>query len=234
MPRTASDRTEAIRSLLNETNGSMTHGESRPKLEALGFDVAVKPKHKSSELSTVDEYEYDIKGLAAAMRDNDNKTVREILDPVFESTGFDEDVQNAIIKEMRVRLDFYDERNFFDVTKFNWTQTVKSGKPSVSRKPTSTKNQRAVAAVTKNDATPPPKHKRRGRPRKVQSPQVVRPTADELSALVLIEKLGGVSDAEARIEELRAEATQLEAAIEFVAQLTKRSDELQRRLHSAA
>lgn len=233
MPRTASEYTEAIRSLLDETS-SITHGDARSKLEDLGFDLAVKPKHKSYQLSILDEYEYDEKGVSAAMREGDMDTVRAILQPVFNSTGFDAETQDAVINEMQIRLAFYDERNFFDVTKFNWSQTTKSAKPSPSRKPTSTKNQRAVRAVTKTEVTPPPKHKRRGRPRKVVSPMVVQPTIVELNALEMIEKLGGVSNAEARITELQTEATKLSNAIEALAQLAKRSDELQKRIRSAA
>lgn len=234
MSRTASDYTEAIRSLLDETGGSITHGEARPILESLGFDIAAKPDIKSSELSDLDEYEYDEKGVSAAIREDDMKTVHSILEPVFNSTGFDEDTQKAVINEMKVRLAFFDERNFFDVTKFNWSQTTKSEKTSQSRKPVSIKNQRAVGAVTKKTETPLPKHKRRGRPRKQQSPTVVQPTAEELLALEMIEKLGGVSNAEARISNLQAEATELTNAIKALSQLAKRSDELQKRIRSAA
>lgn len=242
MPRNPSELTEAIRSLLDETNGSITHAEVRPRLVEMGFDIAVEQDRMSSQLSAVNEYEYDVQALKDALRDNDMKLVRQILDPVFKATGLDESTQQAVIDEMIVRIEYAAERNHFDVTKFNWRQTANSAKPSVSRKPESTKNSRA-RAVTKKSSSPPPKHrrrtsdivvtepKRRGRPRKVVA---VQPSMDELAALEIIEKLGGVSHAETRIEELRAEANRLENAIELLAQLTKRSEELQKRLASAA
>jgi len=245
MPRPASDYTEAIRSLLDETGGSITHGDARPRLEKLGFEIAKKPKPKSEALSAVEEYDYDKKALDAALREGDKKTVAAILDPVWVATGLDDAAQKAVVTEMKVRLAFYDERNNFDVTKYNWSQTDKSRKPSTSRKPADSKNQRARAATTKKAGDQPkPKHRRRKRSR-VANPSpspvtasntsaTIEPTADELAALELIEKLGGVGNAETRINELRGEATQLQQAVELVAQLTKRSDELQKRLKSAA
>lgn len=246
MPRTASDYTEAIRSLLDETKGAITHGDARPRLENLGFDLAAKPKHKSSELSMLDEYNYDEKAVSVAIRENDMDTVRTVLEPVFTTLKYDEATQKAVIDEMRVRLAFFDERNFFDVTKFNWSQIVRSSKPSESRKPTGTKNQRAVRNMTKD--SPKPKHKRRGRPRKeTETPTVntkrrgrprketvIQPSSNELVALELIEKLGGVGNASKRVAELQREAAELENAIELLAQLAKRSDELQKRIRSAA
>ena len=262
MPRTASEYTEAIRSLLDETNGSITHLQARPRLKRRGFDLAVKPEHKSSQLSQVDEYKYDWEGLKAAIRESDMEAVNFILKPVFNSTGFDEDTQKAVIEELRIRVEFEGEQNNFNVTKnnynllnFNRSETIKSAKPSPSRKPNSTKNKRAVRAVTKTETVPPPKHKRRkqeavtevikqeavtevvkrrGRPRKQESSTVVRPTTTELVALEIIEKLGGVSHAEERIAKLQAEATELINAIESLAKLAQRSDELQKRIRSAA
>lgn len=241
MPRNPSELTEAIRSLLDETDGSITHAEARPLLAAMGIEIAADQPRMSSELSQVNEYEYDETECLAALRDGDEKSARAILAPVFESVGFDKEGQDSIVEEMTVRALFKAERNHFDVTKFNWTQDQKSAKPSASRKPASTKNRRAKE-VTKKSDNPRPKHKRnkgvvasepkrRGRPRKVAA---VQPSSEELVALELIEKLGGVSEAETRINELRSEADNLENAIELLAQLSKRSEELQKRLASAA
>ncbi len=207
MSRPASEYTQAIRNLLDEKNGELTHAEARPLLAKLGFDIAAEPPSMSDAFSKFDQYEVklsDAEGVAKAMT----------------ACEFDPKVQKTVLREAKIRAAFKAERNNFDVTKYNWAKMVKSGEPSPSRKPVSSKNTKAKAAA----ALPQPKHRRDdvvvksvGRPKKT----VVSPNDD----LAYVTKHGGVSAVRNRIAELRAEADKMESAVNSVLELQKRIKE---------
>lgn len=149
MPRAARPLTLAIRKMLDESNGTITHKEARPKLAKLKFPIA----------------------------DENNEVA------------------------------FGKERNNFDVTKYNWAKIRESGRPSTSRKPSTSKNTKARTAAKH-------KPKRLGRP--------ARKAGFDVSILATVEKLGGVAAVHARIKELQAEVVSLENVAEEFEALQKR------------
>jgi len=208
MSRPASEYTQAIRTILDEKNGELTHAEARPLLAKLGFDIVAEPPSMSDAFSKFDQYEVklsDADGVAKAML----------------ACEFDPKVQRTVLREAKIRAAFKAERNNFDVTKYNWSKMVKSGEPSPSRKPETSKNTKAKAAA----ALPQPKHRRDdvvvaksvGHPKKT----VVSHNDD----LAYVTKHGGVSAVRNRIAELRAEADKMESAVNSVLELQKRIKE---------
>lgn len=205
MSRPASEYTQAIRNLLDERDGVLTHAEARPLLAKLGFEIAVEPPGKSDAFGQFEQYDVDL---------NDEASVAKAM----KACGFDEKVQKTVLREARQRAAFKAERNNFDVTKYNWSNARKSGKPSVSRKPDSSKNSKAkTAAVTGRKAgvakLPKPKHRRNA---------VVVASGDSNDALDLVASNGGVAAVQAKVVEMRAEADRLEAAVNSVLELQKR------------
>ena len=206
MSRPASEYTQAIRNLLDERNGDLTHAEARPLLAKLGFEIAVEPPGKSDAFGQFEQYDVDL---------NDDASIAKAM----KACNFDEKTQKTVLREARQRAAFKTERNNFDVTKYNWAKARQSGKPSVSRKPDSSKNTKAkTAAVTGRKAgvtkLPKPKHRR--------NVVVATNGVDSDDALDLVASNGGVAAVQAKVAEMRAEADRLEAAANSVLELQKR------------
>jgi len=205
MSRPAGEYTLAIRTLLDERNGELTHAEARPLLSKLGFDIAVEPPGKSDAFSQFEQYDVDLADETAVAK-------------AMKACGFDEKVQKTVLREAKHRAAFKTERNNFDVTKYNWSKARQSGKPSVSRKPVSSKNTKAkTAAVTGRKVgvtkLPKPKHRR---------DTTVVVSADSDDSLDLVSKNGGIAAVQNKIVEMREEADRLEAAVNSVLELQKR------------
>lgn len=203
MSRPAGEYTLAIRNLLDERNGELTHAEARPLLSALGFGIAAEPPTKSDAFSQFEKFDVDL---------SDEDAVSKAM----KACSFDEKTQKSVLREAKQRAAFKTERNNFDVTKYNWSKLQQSGKPSVSRKPETSKNTKAkTAAVTgrKVGVLPKPKHRR-------ADSTVV--SADSNDSLDLVKQHGGIAAVQNKIAEMRSEADRLEAAVNSVIELQKR------------
>lgn len=149
MAREASELTKAIRKLCQQTDFKITHSEARAHLKRLGFKIAPEPPEKSEaykkwEAKRSGKYPKDPLKLAAYYR----MTVR--------IAGLPFDSADAIMKEDAPHRAFNNERNNFDVTKWNYHRVVGSSnghKPKVQRLTTvetkfvKTSNKEAVAAL---------------------------------------------------------------------------------------
>jgi hypothetical protein len=145
MAKQASALTKAIRQLCVETDGEITHAESRVKLPAMGHKVCPEPKRKSAEYAQWEEWEVDYSD-------------KESIAVTAEECGFDDATTKAVIKEHKMRVAFDAERNNFNVTKYNWGKARASGKASPSEKPADAKNtkSRTAAKVGKVDPSVDP------------------------------------------------------------------------------
>lgn len=124
MGREASDLTKAIRKLCQQTNFRITHSEARSHLRRMGFKIAPEPPEKSEnykrwEAKRTGKYPKEPEKLLAYYR----ATVR--------AAGLPFEIVDAIMKEDVPHRAFNNERNNFDVTKWNYHRVVGS---SVSRK----------------------------------------------------------------------------------------------------
>ena len=197
MPRQASPRTVAIREIFQEM-GLQTHLEIRPLLVKKGIEIAPQPERLSSELSEV------IAKLNSKGDLSDSAKVKAAA----ESLKYEPKVVKAVVKEAAIRVAFEAERNDFNVGKFQWTQSQKSGKRT-SVKPNS-KKKTAKARGSKPTVT-----------------KTVTKTVKTGDSLDVVAKMGGVAATQKRIEALRAEAEQLEGHVTEV-------HELQKKLEAAA
>lgn len=148
--RTLSPLNEAIRTLCSQTNGAITHGEARPKLKELGFEIADQPPKKSGEVTQFESEcdKYNVKDP------NDPAQVKELHQIVCGSLGwpFNGKTYKSVMAEIAIRKAFEDERNNFDVTKFNWKQSHLNG---TSAKPAASTDAKAkTAAQAKKNGVP--------------------------------------------------------------------------------
>lgn len=125
MGREASELTKAIRKLCQQTDFRITHSEARSHLRRMGFKVAPEPPEKSEnykrwESKRTGKYPKEPENLLAYYR----TTVR--------AAGLPLEIVEAIMKEDAPHRAFNNERNNFDVTKWNYHRAIGS---SVSRKP---------------------------------------------------------------------------------------------------
>jgi hypothetical protein len=125
MSRPVSAYTQAIRTLLTEHNGDLTHAAARPLLVQRGFEIAADPPSKSEDSSA----------------------------SVMAACEFDEKTIKALRKEIQQRTEFATESNNFNVVKHNWKLIQNSGQPSASRKPTTSRNRKARTAAGKTTVT---------------------------------------------------------------------------------
>lgn len=209
MAKEASALTKAIRQLCDETNGSITHAQSRERLVKMGFEVATDPGRRSDHAKALEEYEidYDERGVVG----------------VIENTlGISTGEARKVLAEMKQHIEFKAERNNFDVTKYNWKRARKSGGASTSRKPAAANTKSKVAAST-SPSGPPAKHARKQRRSSSTTAPVSAPVASgELEALAYVEQAGGLGKVEAALAEAKAEVARLEGIVETVQALTAR------------
>lgn len=191
--RTPSAYTLAIRQLLDQHNGELSHSQIRPLLKKLGHDVAEEPANRRSDgLAKFEEYACDL---------NDPESIAAVV----AACGFDKKTAEAVVAEAQLRAAFKAERNNFDVTKYHWAKNRESGTTTVSRKPVSSKNTKAKTAKG-SKVLPKPKHHR-----------------DEASdPLDVVKKVGGVAAARQKIAALNAEAAALQSAVDAVVELQER------------
>jgi hypothetical protein len=111
MSREASELTQAIRQLLDETNGEITHSEARAKLTKLGFDLAEEMPEKSEEFSAWEQYEVDY--------DDPNSIANTAA-----ACNFDEKTTKAVVREAKLRTAYKAEANSFNVIKSIWKKSL--------------------------------------------------------------------------------------------------------------
>ena len=211
MAKPASELTLAIRGLCEETDGAITHAESRPLLKKLGFKPVRDPGRQSPELTAWYLYDVDY---------NDAESIQNTAD----ECGFDEDSKKSVLNEHKDRTAFRSERNNFDVTKNIWKKNKESGKPTRSGKPVaaSSKNTRATTAAKKSQPVPArPRGRNRQKKEKVAAPTVLQ-TGAEMEALAFVEKNGGMAAVEQSLTDARSTVSELEQVIVTVAALSKR------------
>ncbi len=206
MSRPCSAYTQAIRDLVSKDK-KITHKDARPLLKAAGHPIVAEPPTKSAEFAAI-EKGYDIGSLVKPDMDKVEGACRQGM-------KYDDKTTKAVMHEATLRGAWANEANEFNTTKSKWLITLASGEKSPSRKPASSRNNKAKAAKKQ------PKQKnvpvRRGR-----QPKVVVPTVESDDSLSVIEKLGGVQAAEAKVASLKAEVATLEAAVAAVKALTAR------------
>lgn len=205
MSRPASDYTLAIRTLLDERNGELTHNEARPLLEALGHEIAAECPAKSENFKQFEQYAVDL---------NDEDAVAKAM----KACGFDEKTQKAVLREAKIRKEFKAESNDFNVIKYNWSKAKESGTPSPSRKPETSKNTKAKTAAVVGKTAGGEKKKRGPKPKHRRNAIV----ADFSDPLDVVSKNGGIAATQAKITAMREEADRLEAAVSSVMDLKKR------------
>lgn len=209
MSRPASEKTLAIRNLLDERNGELTHNEARPLLAELGHEIAAECPAKSDAFKQFEQYVVDLNDEAAVAK-------------AMKACGFDDKTQKAVLREANIRKEFKAESNDFNVTKYNWKLAQDSSKPSVSRKPETSRNTKAKTAAVvgkkvgvaklnlkKKNQNPKPKHRRSAE-------------FNEFDPLDVVSENGGIAAVQAKIAEMRLEADRLEAAVSSVIDLKKR------------
>lgn len=196
MARNAGELTVAIRTLLDQHNGELTHADIRPLLVKQGFEVAPEPPKKSSEFDKFNEYQTDL---------NDKSSIEATL----KACGFEGSVAKAVVAEAKARKAFKDESNNYNVVKYNWQKSRDSRTTTVSRKPGTSRNSKAKAAA--KATRPVPKHR--------ATTTTVAMSND--NALELVKSEGGVAKVQAKIASMQAEIASLEAAVTTVLELQK-------------
>lgn len=198
MSRPASAYTQCIRDLVSK-NPKLTHAAARPLMKAAGQPIVAEQPPKSAEFSKLAKWDIgspvklDLEKLAAACREE----------------KFDAATTKAVTQEATLRAAWAYEANTFNVTKFNFFKDKKSGKKSSSKKPATSRNTKAKTA------------------KKVKAPvvrtrKVVTTVETDADTLSVIEKVGGVQAAEAKIAQLQAEVANLEAAVAAFKALSER------------
>lgn len=221
--RVLSPLNEAIRKLCADTNGTITHGEARPSLKEMGFEIAEQPPKKSSEVTQFETEcdKYNVKDP------NDPAQVKELHQIVCGSLNwpYNGKTYKAVMAEIAVRKAFEDERNNFDVTKFNWKQSNANGTSAKPAGSTDTKAKTAAQA-TRNGvparpaaaAAPKPPARQPARPAVVRTAPAADPSTWDMDAVVeFLRKNGGTDkvskDVAAKLgkaEQLKAEAAKVE------------------------
>ena len=221
MARPASPLTLAIRELCDKSSGAVTHAEARPLLEKRGFPIAPQPSTPSEQL-------HQWQQVDSKFRDPDptnQAAVKAYNDRIAEKCGFDRKTTNAVLAEMATRQAFADERNNFDVTKYNW----RSSAATPSRKPSAPVGRgpgrpRKIVEVRRGP----------GRPRKIAA-TMTTPSETEISAaLNTVEKVGGLGAVQTRVQELNTQIQAVQAEIAQLEQASNMIAEFQKRLKAAA
>lgn len=130
MARKASDLTVAIRTLCEKTNFAITYAQARPKLLAMGFQLADEPAEKTEVYATWEKF--------AKQRPNQRFANASETKAWYKSTIRDASLPanslDAIMAEDEVQQAFINERRSFDTTKSNYLRAVGhvgSDKPDV-------------------------------------------------------------------------------------------------------
>jgi hypothetical protein len=239
MAREASPLTQAIRNLCEQTKGAITHSEARPKLAKLNFEIAPEPDPSMNDdvklfegkfKEVCDGYDFDPKN-EAHVKDMHGKT--------FEALGWTPHKGRAVVREIAGRTAFKNERNSFDVCKYNWRQSAgtTSEKPTGKNVPPDPKAKTAakVARTTRSTAAPAvikpqPKHPAAAAAKaKANGKTVAHDLKAETEALAYVEANGGVSALTAKLDGMvkeiaakQAEADALKAKLDMVNALKAR------------
>lgn len=198
MSREASDLTKSIRRLCEETNFSITHAQARPKLAEMGFSIAPEPAEKTDAYKQWEHH--------ATNRPKDQAELAAWYKATVKSAGLSQKLVESIMEEDGVHRAFNNERNNFDVTKYNYQRKVGS---HASQKP-------EIA----NKVSPPAKHPRHEvddavpiKPKpKVILEEMTNLEHDVNSLKWLIEQ-GGRSSVEKKIAEFKSKAEELTAKL---------------------
>lgn len=215
MAREASSLTKAIRSLCDETNFEITHGQARPRLKEMGFDIAPEPNEKMSE---------DVSAFEAAFKvacenhnfDADNpEHVKQLRGIAGKTLGWNDHKVRIVSREIDNRRSFHNERNSFDVSKYNYKKLKESRAATPSRKPAD-KPTPAPARQPRKTARPnvvkgpKPKHQPAAPARTHTSGEEY---AAEVAALQFVEDNGGIAGVMEQKETLEQQKAALEAQI---------------------
>lgn len=220
MAKQAGPLTLAIRQLLNESKGSITHSEARPRLEAQGLDVATEPGPNSPEFAQVQKAtkEYDIDW-------SDAQSVMSVANAV--GLKLTESEAKRVIKEYNLHKAFDAEVNHFNVTKHNWGKNrAPSHKPKWSGKRAKTAAQRQQKKKrgpgrpkgSKNKPKNEPVVVSMGRTRKLKTVPSVN-DLDEITALRYVQDHDGLPNVQAELDEARKRAAYLERVVELFGNL---------------
>ncbi len=225
MARTASPLTVAIRSLLTETKGGITHADSRARLLTMGLPVAAEPTAKS------ETYKTWLAHVGKVPVPKDDAERLAFYKKTAKEAGIKPALVDELMREDAVNRAFIAERNNFDVTKYNWNQDTSS---VPSTKPETSKNSKAkVAAKTGNTvggkvvtmrkakyapaaAAVAPK---RGRPSNAS--KEAASAINTLEAVGFVLENGGVEGVQKRVAELQAEMDKLNNMLQAVASVGK-------------
>lgn len=128
MARKASELTKAIRNLCQKTDFKITYSEARPVLKKMGFEIAPEPSDKSTRYKIWESFK-------SGRYPKDQKDVYSWYKKIANKAGLPEDAVDEIIEEDVPHRNFNNERNYFDVTKWNYHRIIgskSSEKPSVA------------------------------------------------------------------------------------------------------
>jgi hypothetical protein len=119
MARKASKLTKAIRSLCQETDFKVTYSEARPILQKMGFKIAQEPSGKSDNYKIWESFK-------SGRYPKNQKDVYSWYKSIATKAGLPEGVVKNIIEEDAPHRNFNNERNYFDVTKWNYHRMIGS------------------------------------------------------------------------------------------------------------
>lgn len=222
MGRHASELTVAIRNLCEETNFAVTHLEARLVLKP-NFELAPDSVNElNTELSLFDttsdsmrfdqKYEVDIGPFVSEFvkvvnsgefNQSDYEQIRAV---VFKNLGWDHRKGNAVlraalIREIGNRKLLKNERNLFDVTKYNWKVAKEHKSLQKSQKP------------------------KKAEPELIQGPKADRSDVKQaIAALNFIERQGGVQAVEKKVSGMKDEIEDMKE------ELAKKESELKKLL----
>lgn len=226
MARSAGEMTTAIRQILAETRGEITHAQARERFQQMGLKVAPDPGPKSKEYRSI-----EAAGNLKSGVPKDERKRLEFFRELARKAGVAQNMVEGIVKEFLLHDAYIKEQNSFNVNKSAW----KKGGMTVSKKPNSSKNTKAkVAAKTGRTVGRPRKQDqqpaKRGRPAKTTVAASANGQYDQkvAEALQLVLGLGGAAQAQKKLDELMqqhndigAQMAQIEAALEAVAPVGK-------------
>jgi hypothetical protein len=198
MARQASEFTLAVRKLFEETNGTITHAEARPKLVERGIAVARQLDDKSEDCSAF------LTAVSQYQRPTTDDEFKAMANEIATSLGWTPARLKNVIAEYNIVKEFRAERNGFDVTKNSWLKA--QGKSEIVRSKSRKPKDGLKAIVMPASDKPQPKH---GVVAVARRKVGVSSYQEQMDALKYVEENGGIKEIKKQIGTLHAEAADL-------------------------
>jgi hypothetical protein len=210
MTRSTLSFTEAVRNLLDQYGEGLTHEQARPMLRKMGVAIANDPPERTDDYRA---WEKVAKGYHKPDW-NDAATVKAFYAQTTEEAGLKGKAAQAVIDMAEATRPYLNERNSFDVCKYNWKKSRTTGSSKPVNVQANAKSQAAAKVSRKAVNTvvvkPRPKH----RPAVVGDDEY----AAAMEAMKFIEQNGGLDAVKTRNEKKKEKLATLREQLQNIQQ----------------